>query len=363
MKRFFRLVGWLMALGCVVTLVLCYLAYWIPPHVNAYLPLIGLAYPFVMPVVAALAVVAAIFKSRVAIVLSFIWLIGLPHFFSYYQLPFSSNDDPQQGGIKWMSWNVNLLGYNTANKLVEMKPAMIRDSIVKVIKKEQPDILAFQEFLQTEELNHIEQIKMETGLAYHHVKFSHAKKNGRKTGLILFSRYPIIQSGQVPFSGSTLNGCLFVDVLKDGDTMRVYNAHLQSIRFKAEDYEYIDEEKEEMRGATRIIRRLKSAFVRREDQVLAIREHMKTCSYPTVIMGDFNDPPMSYTYHKMKEEMLDAFQECGRWMSSTYAGKFPNFRIDYILCSEDRWKVTEYKTLPIRLVDHRPITASLVLNK
>ncbi len=361
MRKIFRGIGWVMALVCVGTLLLCYLSYWIPPHVNAYLPLMGLSYPFVMPVVAALAIIAAIFKSRVAIVLSIIWLLGLPHFFSYYQFHFSSGTKTDAGSIKWMSWNVNLLGYNTVNKLVDMQPSKIRDSMIQVIKNEQPDVLAFQEFLQTEELNHIDQIKAETGLAYHHVKFSHAKKNGRKTGLILFSRYPIVQSGQVPFGGTTLNGCLFADLAVGGDTIRVYNAHLQSIRFNAEDYEFLEEEKEEMRGATRIVKRLKNAFIRREDQVLAIREHMKISRYPVVVLGDFNDPPMSYTYHKMKEGMLDAFRECGHWMSSTYAGKFPNFRIDYIMCSSNHWRVTAYKTLPIKLVDHRPITAKMEL--
>jgi hypothetical protein len=35
-------------------------------------------------------------------------------------------------------------------------------------------------------------------------------------------------------------------------------------------------------------------------------------------------------------------------MASTYAGKFPNFRIDYILSSEDYGEVESYQTLPHR---------------
>jgi endonuclease/exonuclease/phosphatase family metal-dependent hydrolase len=362
-RKYISVIGWLIGIACVGMLILCYLAYWIPPHISKVLPLIGLSYPFVWPVVLVLACIAAVMKSRVAWVLIFIFLIGLPHFFSYYQFSGGNvaSDDKGMGDIKLMSWNVNLLGFNGVNKLVNLSSSAIRDSIISVVDREKPDVLAFQEFLQTSELNHIALIKEKTGLNFHHVKFSHSIKRGRKTGLVIFSRYPIIQGGQVMFSGTTLNGCIYVDLAMDRDTIRVYNTHLQSIRFNSEDYEYLNEETEELKGAERIVKRLSRAFQRREGQVHAIRMHMKTCPYPIIVMGDFNDPPMSYTYRKMTEEMTDHFREKGMWMSSTYAGKFPNFRIDYILSSEEYGKVLSYETLPVELIDHRPIVSTLQL--
>ena len=350
-----------MAIISIILLVLSYLSFWIPPHVSSLLPLMGLAYPFVMPVVAGLLVLAALMKSRAAWLLAVIWCIGLPHFFSYYQF-FNGNESSLGSSIsdsKFMSWNVNLLGYNKANQLVKMKSEDIRDSIVKVLELENPDVIAFQEFLQTNELDHIGLIKSRIGYPFHHVKFSTSKRSGRKTGLVLFSKFPIVQSGQVVFSGTTLNGCIFIDILKNQDTLRIYNLHLQSIRFGAEDYEFLEEDKEELTGVSRIVSRLRKAFIRREDQVHAIREHMKSCGYPMIVMGDFNDPPMSYTYRVMSEDMVDAFREKGKWMSSTYAGKFPNFRIDYIMTSEDAGLVSSYQTLPIELIDHRPVVVTV----
>jgi len=361
-RNWIRWMGWTIAVICILALVLCYLAYWIPPHISKVLPLIGLSYPFVFPAVVLLAVLAAVMRSRVFWILLFILVIGSSHIFTYFQVGgHNENNESIKSKLHFMSWNVNLLGFNRANKLVDLPSALIRDSILKVVEREKPDVLVFQEFLQTVQNNHIAMIKERTGLNFHHVKFSHSVKRGRKTGLVIFSRYPIIQGGQVMFSGSTLNGCIYVDLAIEKDTIRVYNTHLQSIRFNAEDYEYLNDETEELKGAERIVKRLSRAFQRREGQVYAIRTHMKNCPFPIVVMGDFNDPPMSFTYRKMTEGMVDHFREKGNGMASTYAGKFPNFRIDYILSSEDYGEVESYQTLPIELIDHRPVVSTLNL--
>ena len=363
---FYRVVkrlGWILAFLSVLMLILCYLSYWIPPHISKVLPLIGLSYPFVLMVVLGLCVLAAMMRSRVAWLLAAIIFLGTTHILSYFQ--FSQVDERvNEDGkalLRLMTWNVNLLGFNEANKLVDLPSGRIRDSIMAVVQTQQPDVLGFQEFLQTAELNHIALLKEKLNLKFHHVKFSNSVKGGRKTGLVIFSRYPIIQGGQVMFSGTTLNGCIYIDIVRDQDTIRVYNTHLQSIRFNSKDYEYLNEENEELEGAERILKRLIRAFKRREGQVHAIRAHMKTCPYPIIVMGDFNDPPMSYTYRKMTEGMMDHYREKGGGISSTYAGKFPNFRIDYILSSEDFGEVKSYKTLPIELIDHRPVVSTLFL--
>ncbi len=361
-RNVIRWIGWTMAMICVVLLGMCYLAYWIPPHISKLLPLIGLSYPFVLLAVAVLSVLSAFMKSRVFWILLFLLVVGSSHFFSYFQFNVSESiEATEKSKLHLMSWNVNLLGFNRANKLVDLPSARIRDSIISIIEIEKPDVLVFQEFLQTVENNHIALIKERLGLNFHHVKFSHSVKRGRKTGLVIFSRFPIIQGGQVMFSGTTLNGCIYVDLAIANDTIRVYNTHLQSIRFNAEDYEFLNEETEELKGAERIVKRLSSAFQRREGQVYAIRAHMKNCPYPMVVMGDFNDPPMSYTYRKMTNGLKDHFREKGNGMASTYAGKFPNFRIDYILSSEDYGEVESYQTLPIELIDHRPVVSTLLL--
>ena len=90
-------------------------------------------------------------------------------------------------------------------------------------------------------------------------------------------------------------------------------------------------EQDEVAGSISILRKLKSAFVKRAKQVDALHEYISKSPYPVILCGDFNDTPTSYTYHTVRGGLRDAFVDSGTGMSGTYAGKLPSFRIDYIL--------------------------------
>jgi endonuclease/exonuclease/phosphatase family metal-dependent hydrolase len=57
--------------------------------------------------------------------------------------------------------------------------------------------------------------------------------------------------------------------------------------------------------------------------------------YPTIVCGDFNDTPVSYTIHKLTRDLTDVFREVGRGFSHTYRGFFDMLRIDYVMCSDE----------------------------
>lgn len=360
MKPLFHIPKWL-AWAFSVTwmsfLILSYLSYWVPVHMSSILPFVGLAFPFLYVGGLVLFFIWLMLAWKKSWWLMVVLILGIPFVGGYGQWGGNSEDIQTDEGFKIMSWNVNLMGLNRGNKQVKMKPIEIRDSMLAVLEKESPDILAFQEFFQSDTYDHIAMIKKKLALPYHHVKFSTARSGGRKSGVALFSRYPIVKSGYVPFTGDTHNFCIYVDLVKDGDTIRVYNTHLQSIRFKSQDYETIEKEQEEVDGYWRIFRLMRKAFVRREGQSHTVKLHAERSPYPYWIVGDFNDPPQSYTYHQMMKGMSDSYREAGHGLSPTYAGKFPNFRIDYILGPEDDWDTHAYRLLPVELVDHRPIVA------
>ena len=52
-----------------------------------------------------------------------------------------------------------------------------------------------------------------------------------------------------------------------------------------------------------------------------------------LIMGDFNDTPISYAHHTIGKGLTDAFSASGRGMGISYNENFFWFRIDHILCS------------------------------
>ena len=70
----------------------------------------------------------------------------------------------------------------------------------------------------------------------------------------------------------------------------------------------------------------------------------------------FNDTPASYVYHTIRGDLKDAFIESGSGFEQSYAGKFPQFRIDYILHSSE-FKSKNYHHLSETITDHYPIVS------
>ncbi len=349
------------AMVATLLLVLGYVSYWVPIHLSSLLPFMGLIFPFVYLGNVVISPLLFFSWRKLFFAQVILLVLGLPFVTNYVQLDGGRDDlKESQGNFKLMTWNINLMGYNQVNRQVEMESNVVRDSMIAEIAKKSPDVLAFQEFLQTPRQNHISLIKERLGMPYHHVRFSHAKSGRRKSGVVMFSKLPIVNSGYVPFTGKTNNFCIFIDVKKGEDTLRIYNVHFQSIRFQMKDYDVIDSQKEEKQGWYRIVDKMQRAYAQREGQVHIVKQHTKGCCYPFWIVGDFNDPPQSYTYHTMSSGMNDSFTEAGWGMSSTYVGRFPNFRIDYILSPQEKWQTIKYDVPAVNWVDHRPVFAEFV---
>src|SRR6185295_11423566 len=100
------------------------------------------------------------------------------------------------------------------------------------------------------------------------------------------------------------------------------NVHLESIRFKPEDYRFVenfgtDKESQEMEKSKRIIGKLKVAFERRARQAGKLKKEIESSPYKVIVCGDFNDTPTSYTYNTISKNLGDAFVEGGTGMSQT----------------------------------------------
>jgi endonuclease/exonuclease/phosphatase family metal-dependent hydrolase len=107
---------------------------------------------------------------------------------------------------------------------------------------------------------------------------------------------------------------------------------------------------------------LKRAYISRAEQTTVIVNHMKLSPYPVILCGDFNDTPVSYTYHQLLGEKKDAYRESGSGVGNTYRGKLPSFRIDYIFYTNEFISLN-YKTEKIQLSDHYPVSTNLILKR
>ena len=287
-------------------------------------------------------------------------LLGAKTCLGFLQIDFKS-ESVSNNDIKIMSYNSMLFDLYNWKKNNES-----RNIILTSLAEENPDILCLQEFYTSEEKGDFNNIDTVTGLLNaknHHVEYTTTLRGNDHWGVATFTKYPIIKKGKIEFNTSANNICIYTDVIIKTDTIRLYNMHLQSIRFSKADYKFIDQvkndttdTKDELEKSKNILRRLKRAFVKRVVQADVINTHISNCRYKIIVCGDFNDTPASYVYNTIRGNLKDAFIESGSGFEQTYAGKFPRFRIDYILHSQE-FKSKNYHHLTETLTDHYPIVS------
>lgn len=276
----------------------------------------------------------------------------------FYQINIFEDEVPKEN-LKVMSYNLRLFNlYDWRNNI------QTRNQIFQFLKKESPDIACFQEFYHQK--NSITFPTKDTILQlmpwkYYQEKYTHEMKNEQFFGVATFSKYPIINKGEIPFINDDNNFCIYSDMVWNNDTIRVFNAHIGSIRFKKEDYEFFGDENKihpEDEGGRKIITRLKKAFQNRAQQIQAIEEEVQKSPYNVILCLDMNDSPMSFAYQTMQNNLKDAFTESGQGSGATYIGKIPSFRIDYIFHSPEL-KSGGFITHQEELSDHRAISCSI----
>lgn len=359
-RIFTKLMLWL-NVGAIACLFLSYLPAHFSPDKLGYITLLGLAYPFILLANIAFMVFWYFKVKRFMLLSALAILIGITHLTDFFQFSLGkSKVEPNEDRLEILTYNVHLFGlYDKENKAK-------RNKIFDILNEEEADFMCFQEFFHSDQLGYFttrDSIVEFTSNKYYHERYTHAMNGRNYFGVAMFSKYPIINKGFIPFESDVNNFCIYADIKVKEDTIRVYNAHLQSIRFKPEDYAFVDDNRnqEELEtGVRRIARRLKAAFLKRQAQVDKVAASIADCRFPVVLCGDFNDTPVSYTYESFSDLLEDSFIECGAGVGNTYNGIFPSFRIDYVMHST-AIEALDYRTLSVDLSDHFPVVVGFRL--
>lgn len=266
--------------------------------------------------------------------------LGIAYFFigSFFQFR-AERPMPSLKDFSIMSFNTRLF-----NKYQWSDDSSIGNQIVVFIQKTNPSVVCFQEF----------DVSMRERFMSYPYAYISASDNSKQAVQAIFSKFPIVAKGLLPFPNST-NAAIFVDLKIKGDTLRLYNVHLQSLRVKPEAASL------EAGTRERLYKRLKVSFAKQQAQADIIACHKSDSPHKLIVAGDFNTNQFSSVYHTIKGDLTDSFTSVGSGYGKTFDFKYFPMRIDFLLSDPDL-EIAYHKSFPLNLSDHFPVLVAYRLD-
>lgn len=267
---------------------------------------------------------------------------------------------------------IEVLTYNVQGFPDERRKDSSEQPILDYIAHMDADIVCLQEYLVSKTGQSIfsQQDVNRILNKYPHRSVTSLESSGKYHifGLACFSKYPIRETHEVVFE-SSYNGAAVYTIDIRGKEYTVANVHLESNSINAEDKKLYSDflqnsDSVKLEQVTSNIRtRLGGAYRMRAQQVEKVKRYIQTReSEGTIVCGDFNDTPISYSYHRMRRGLNDAYVSTAFGPGITYHQDLFLFRIDYIMYS-DPIRAFETKVDRLSYSDHYPLRTYLLLDE
>ena len=328
----------------IVTL-LAYGAYYFHPATFSILPIIAFIFPFLLIGNFLFLCYWGYAKPKKMLLSLLILLLGLPHLKSYLGSPFKTQNDTSvnQEVLNVMTYNIRNFEFKQNIEKAGSKFANWKKTNSDI------DILCVQEHQIAAEKMISEWAQFPNQVWI------------RPSGTAIYAKYPIKDSGKLNI-GTTGNSITWADIDIRGIITRCFCAHLESNKISAQT-EKISENssKDELFDTSKsLYRNYSKSVLRRIEQTEKMLDKADDFEGPIIIMGDFNDVPLSYTYQKVSKQYDDTFVNAGKGILSTYRASFPGIRIDYIFHS-DHFKTLTYDVIKMGISDHLPVKSRLMI--
>lgn len=343
------------------------------PHLNPrtwwFIAFLGLAFPLLLALnLLYIAGWLIIMRPRYALISGVAVLLSIKSisvFFAFHAgRGFDYKREP--GTVRVVSWNVA--------RFIELKRNNNRGSqkrlqMFDLIRQQDADVLCLQEFHTSTDsvyYDNITPIQKELGYPYYYFSFDNDGDRHYYSSII-FSRYPFADTGRVRYPRPTLPDVLmYADIIKDGDTIRVYTTHLQSNQLGKFDYDRIRKirsgEDSMVANTKSIFGKIGKGYSRRSIQADVVHEIMGNSPHPYLLCIDMNDVPNSYAYQTVRDDLQDAFLKKGFGMGRTFTGLSPTLRIDYIF-ADHNFRIRQFNRVVKYLSDHFMLVADAELRK
>ena len=335
-------------------LVMSYLSMYVNPAKAWFMTIFGLLF-IVFFIVNLLLLIWALRRHSGSAVIPLLALLPSVFLIGRY-VQFSGRDEVSEDAITLIDYNVGKFSmYPSQSRLADRDAC--RDSVFAYLRTTDADIIYLQEFRAPQGAD-VREYLSRVMPGYEAEYFAHITGLGAY-GNVILSRFPVKGRGKFDFDESA-NMAVYADLDIDGKVLRVYDCHFESYSlslprlvkaFTSREDDKVHEAEEKMR----------SSITRRPQQVETVLEDIRNSPVESIVTGDFNDTPMSYTYQQLKKGKKDSFIEAGKGLGGTYSGLWPFIRIDYVLYPE-KCEALYHKVLRKKYSDHYPIVTRLKIN-
>jgi endonuclease/exonuclease/phosphatase family metal-dependent hydrolase len=324
-------------------LILGYLSVVFDPAKAWFFTIFGLLYPVVLPLSLALWVWSLVRKSHMRTLLTLALLPSL-FFAGRYYRAIPPKAPEKEATLKVVSYNVGLFAHGPEG----YSRIQLADSVSRYLMHLDADIICLQEFFLPSGM------PLDFWISHHFPGYKaeyyvRTGKNGRSGNLTL-SRRKVTDRGRINFEHST-NMALWTDIRLDSSTVRLYNCHFESYNISIPGLIKKDGAMEETE------QKMRRSITERPKQVSAVLKDIENAPVRSLVAGDFNDTPLSYTYFRLLLNRRDSFVRAGRGFGATYSMLWPMLRIDYLLYPGDL-KAVSYQVERVKYSDHYPIIST-----
>jgi endonuclease/exonuclease/phosphatase family metal-dependent hydrolase len=355
----------------VIIFLLACLNPYLHPSAYWYFAILGVGVPLLLVALIFFIFFWWFFKSKWAFLSIAALIIGWPqvnavfafHPFSSFSLKKDSNT------LRVMQWNV--ARFDQMNR--KRPGGNFRPKMLAYIKEQQADVVCIQEFIESGNPREMEEnipfFTKDLEFPYHYYARDHRRWDGLyELGIIIFSKYPIIDTSHIRYAGpdslKAAESLIHADINVNGQIVRVFNTHLQSLLMSGDDYFVLKRlakaEDKAVEKSMSVAKKFRQAYMFRSKQAELLRRELDESPYPEILCSDFNDVPNSFTYFKVKGDRQDAFLKKGFGIGRTFSSLSPTLRIDFIM-ADKQLEVSQCKKTKKPWSDHYPLVADFIL--
>lgn len=324
------------------------------PAAHPRLSVMGLLFPVLLLFNFAFLVFWLVFKPKGALIPMLGFIVAYSPIRSY--MPLNIRHEAPDSALKIISYNVENFGAVPDQPLPDSP-----NEIVRYLADSHADLICLQEaggFHITQEIDSV----MGAVYPYHHIQ----PIDGNHNMLRLYSKFPIVSAERIAYP-SVGNMSVAYRVNIGRQIILVINNHLESNLLDGKDKagfkDLVKGKLNEDRArveSTRLIDKLSAAAVRRAPQAEAVAEYIRRHrGMATIVCGDFNDTPLSYSCRTIGKGLIDCYRESGNGPGFSYHRSGMYVRIDQLYCSRDWRPFRCYVDSKIKLSDHYPIVSWL----